>query len=430
MPKYDKPGDTIGIALSGGGSRAALYSLGVLLYFVHSKLNNRVRLISSVSGGSIINAALSLTKDYSRLSPRDFDEIAGKLAHRLANKGVFFFPGWRWFMRTALTACGLAILIIAIPPLFITQGLPVDYLQYTATPLLLGVIMGSVYSLASYWFRRRGQQMAAHSRLIADFQHKEKGVKQRSSLKLSDSNDKTRVRHVLCATELTSGRPIYMDRREIRSPAYGSGEANLSLVKAIYASAAFPVGFPPLRVKTASLNMSGGDTEERPPWLFLSDGGVFNNLGTDSFTAWTTWDPFMPDRRFTNWPWPAIAQRIVVNASSPSRLAKVPRLWIWRNIVTIQRIMAVLYENTLRPRIQTLLAEEERPGGPIVIDIANSPIAILERQIGNKDWGMMTRISVRKICSISSEDFRIQLIGTSTLFAPLALRQSCEPLVR
>jgi hypothetical protein len=59
----------------------------------------------------------------------------------------------------------------------------------------------------------------------------------------------------------------------------------------------------------------------------------------------------------------------------------MPRPWIWRNIASIQRIMAVLYENTLRPRIQALHEQEEKPDGPIIIDIANSPIAILERQI-------------------------------------------------
>jgi NTE family protein len=54
---------TIGIAISGGGVRAALYSLGVLVYLVHSGLHDRVRIISSVSGGSIVNAILGLSKD-------------------------------------------------------------------------------------------------------------------------------------------------------------------------------------------------------------------------------------------------------------------------------------------------------------------------------------------------------------------------------
>jgi len=39
--------------------------------------------------------------------------------------------------------------------------------------------------------------------------------------------------------------------------------------------------------------------------------------------------------------------------------------------------MAVLYENTLRPRIDALIAEESLTGDPLVIDIANSPVDIL-----------------------------------------------------
>src|SRR4051794_19857362 len=46
----------IGVALSGGGVRASLFSLGALLFLVDSGLSRRVREIASVSGGSITNA--------------------------------------------------------------------------------------------------------------------------------------------------------------------------------------------------------------------------------------------------------------------------------------------------------------------------------------------------------------------------------------
>ena len=399
----DESHGTIGIALSGGGSRAALYSLGVLLYLVHSNLNEQVRLISSVSGGSIVNAALSLSKDYSRLSSREFERIASTLANRLAHRGVFFFMGWRRLLGAVVVLIFILILVVStafsatsMPPFFRMENRDSSRTLIYSVLHWIGVLEPWIFTfygalfltllLSRTWFNRGKVQMSVYASLMAEFQQKREGHRSKDQLKLSEVNPETRVRHVLCATELTSGRPIYMDRREIRSPAYGSGKPNLSLAKAIYASAAFPVGFPPLRVKTASLNMNGGDMEERPKWLLLSDGGVFNNLGTDSFTAWTTSDPFMADPRFVEWPWPSITQRIVVNASSPGRLASVPRLWGWRYVVTMQRIMAVLYENTLRPRIQALLAEEEEPDGPMIIDIANSPIAILERQMGIERW--------------------------------------------
>jgi predicted acylesterase/phospholipase RssA len=380
----DMPCETIGIALSGGGSRAALYSLGVLLYLVHSNLNSRVRLISSVSGGSIVNAVLSLTKDYSRQSSQEFEKIAGRLASRLATKGVFFFPGWGKVTLPALIAIVVFFPLTITRDLFSGRGLQYGLKDYGKFMLSFGLLYIAVLLLSRTlytWFGRRRAQISIYASLISGFQDKDNIFSSNQDIRLTEVNEETRVRHVLCATELTSGRPIYIDRREIRSPAYGSGESNLSLAKAVYASAAFPVGFPPLRIKASSLYMAGGDTEEKPKWLLLSDGGVFNNLGTDSFTAWTASDPFMPDARFADWPWPEISRRIVVNASSPGRMGRIPPFWLWRNVAIIQRIMAVLYENTLRPRIQALLLEEERLNDPLVIDIANSPIAILERQI-------------------------------------------------
>ncbi|UJF33947.1 patatin-like phospholipase family protein [Paenibacillus hexagrammi] len=46
----------IGLALSGGGYRASLFHLGVMARLADDGLLNKVRVISSVSGGSIIGA--------------------------------------------------------------------------------------------------------------------------------------------------------------------------------------------------------------------------------------------------------------------------------------------------------------------------------------------------------------------------------------
>ena len=47
---------SIAVALAGGGYRAAMFGLGVLLYLVDAAKNQEVTSISSVSGGSITNA--------------------------------------------------------------------------------------------------------------------------------------------------------------------------------------------------------------------------------------------------------------------------------------------------------------------------------------------------------------------------------------
>lgn len=45
---------TIGLALSGGGFRASFFALGALRYLAEARLLPQVRVISSVSGGSIL----------------------------------------------------------------------------------------------------------------------------------------------------------------------------------------------------------------------------------------------------------------------------------------------------------------------------------------------------------------------------------------
>jgi Patatin-like phospholipase len=96
LPDYDfvRLEDTatpaIGIAISGGGVRAAFYGVGALLYLVHSGLNKQVKLISSVSGGSIPNAVIAMNCDFQNEDRDRFDDLMSMMCNRLARKGVFF----------------------------------------------------------------------------------------------------------------------------------------------------------------------------------------------------------------------------------------------------------------------------------------------------------------------------------------------------
>src|SRR5260370_40002104 len=97
---------TIGLCLSGGGHRASLFSLGALLYLVDAGRNQDVRVISSVSGGSLTNDFLA-TQPSSFSSPWDraqFDARAARFAKSIAGKPrlcaialtvhVIFFRVW------------------------------------------------------------------------------------------------------------------------------------------------------------------------------------------------------------------------------------------------------------------------------------------------------------------------------------------------
>ncbi|MCO8122386.1 patatin-like phospholipase family protein [Stieleria sp. TO1_6] len=68
-----------GLALSGGGFRAALYHLGVIRFLRDANTLANVTDITSVSGGSVIGAHLVLNWDRYCGSDEEFDQVSGEL---------------------------------------------------------------------------------------------------------------------------------------------------------------------------------------------------------------------------------------------------------------------------------------------------------------------------------------------------------------
>src|SRR6202035_5676474 len=71
--------ETIALALSGGGLRATLFQLGILLYLVLVDELKHVNAVVSVSGGSILAAHLATRWDQAKRSPKDFTQVASDL---------------------------------------------------------------------------------------------------------------------------------------------------------------------------------------------------------------------------------------------------------------------------------------------------------------------------------------------------------------
>ncbi|HZX53112.1 MAG TPA: hypothetical protein VFE86_00450, partial [Ilumatobacteraceae bacterium] len=91
----------IGVALSGGGHRATVFGLGVLLALVDQGLNNRVVSISSVSGGSIANGIAMIGPDFGTVGTAEFEShIAGPLS-AISDRGILLggAPATRNFIR-------------------------------------------------------------------------------------------------------------------------------------------------------------------------------------------------------------------------------------------------------------------------------------------------------------------------------------------
>lgn len=406
--------ESIGVALSGGGVRAAFFALGALLYLVHSGLHRNISLISSVSGGSIVNVALAIEEDLTKTDAVRFGRFVGKASKRMAGKGVFFWPGMKPVIALFLILASLPFLLLAIFTLG-SSG-PIDDTGKELVWVLEIFYLGFLFPLfpLSIILLRQSIQQSAYQTFLNEMSNADDRSKRRTK-KLSDLPFST-VSHVVCATELTSGQPFYMSRDMVFSPLYGRGKPDILLPKVIYASAAFPIAFPPLRVITRDLGVNGGRDDDCPRALMLSDGGVFNNLGTETFSANDdSAQIFLPDPSLPIIP--RVDRQLVVNASSPPKKTRLKDVPFWSFFKTSTRIMSVLYESTLRPRIQKLMENQLTSHGPIVIDISESPIELVDRL---RDVAPATGDTAKRASSMRSELNKVRSDHEWKVYADLA----------
>lgn len=95
-------GRKIGLALSGGGVRAAVFHLGVLKRLADEGLLEQVTTLSTVSGGSLIMAALLNDAKFKWPSSHQFrQKILPGLRDRLTTTDLFSFKavGWRGLLK-------------------------------------------------------------------------------------------------------------------------------------------------------------------------------------------------------------------------------------------------------------------------------------------------------------------------------------------
>ena len=96
----------IGLALSGGGFRASLYHLGLVRFLRDAKILPNVTHITSVSGGSIFAAHLTLNWGRYNGSASEFEAAAAEflafirldVRNRIVRRYPLFFPV-RWLRK-------------------------------------------------------------------------------------------------------------------------------------------------------------------------------------------------------------------------------------------------------------------------------------------------------------------------------------------
>ncbi len=244
-------GHRLGLALSGGGSRAAAFHRGTIRALDRVGLLGNVDVVSTVSGGSVFGGAWMAARA-ARMSDGGFlDSMARELEHG-------------FIMRS-------------IRPALLKTLLP----GFTRTELIANT------------FDRIFFHGAALGSLPA------------------------RPRLCINATVLNHGQVAKFSRDgfstwEVRvggtSPSRVVPITGFRIARAVAASAAFPVGLPPLMLSRAK-DLSGaefsGDLEGHDS-LALTDGGVLENLGVQTLLAsdrFWTWDLVVSDAGTREAPW-------------------------------------------------------------------------------------------------------------------------------
>ena len=249
----------IGLALSGGGSRAIAFHLGCFRALHDLRLLDRLQVISSVSGGSVLAAMYAYSSDrfadfdarvVERLRNGFVRDIVRALAHPVAIAKILtaiLVTGPISLLRTVAKVLPKALR--ARVPL-LNEALPTPIRRfYSCTEAFRDVLVSGLFS----------------DRAVADVERENLNV-------------------VINAAELRTGSAFRFGSQESACWRFGTvPQEDVLVADAVVASAAHPVFFASLD-RTYTFSRRGMSKEDR---VLLTDGGVFENLAVS---------PLEPDR--------------------------------------------------------------------------------------------------------------------------------------
>ena len=256
------PVRNVGLALSGGGSRAIAFHLGCLRALRDRGVLDRVQVVSAVSGGSVIAAMYA----YGQGSFADFDRsVVASLKRGIQQDILLKMLNPAVAVRTAgtIAVSGSAAL-----------GADLSRLAFNSASTLLGL---------------RGQQLARKIRKLQPPLCRHSSMTTAFETVLRDrlfgSTSVTAARRdeidvVLNAAELRSGSAFRFGSRESGCWRYGVIADNaVAIAHAVAASAAYPVLLPAIDETVTFTDRKGTQSKRR---ILLTDGGVFDNLGVSA----------------------------------------------------------------------------------------------------------------------------------------------------
>jgi predicted acylesterase/phospholipase RssA len=254
----------LGLALSGGGFRATAFGLGCLRALHDRDLIQHVRVVSGISGGSLLTAMWAY-------GPKDFAEFDASVVSMLRSS-----LQWELVWRT-FTPAAIARNVTSLGASLATGRAR----SHTRTDSL-------VAALGARAFGQRTLQEVTHSNLVA----------------------------VISATDLASGNAVRFGSEVSSCSPYGEITNPITVADAMAASAAYPVLLPALRRDYIFRDRSDALTTRT---VVMTDGGVYDNLGLS---------PLLPGRsaEYTHHVY-ELDYLIVVDAGRGRSARKPARFW-------------------------------------------------------------------------------------------------------
>ncbi|MGY3690565.1 NTE family protein [Bradyrhizobium sp. USDA 3240] len=245
----------IGLALSGGGSRAIAFHLGCLRALNRLGLLNRISVLSTVSGGSVIGACFHAHNgDFASFEAKIRAVLTAGLAKAMAKK---------LFSRLGLQIMGSALLVGLVAFCVLVLRLLLTVLRWLMPAELTRHFERVEIRSPLHRFRSRTSLLEA---VLDDVLFHETRLSQLPAT----------PQFVINATELRTGSAFRFSTKQSGSWRWGKLHRNdASLAHAVAASAAYPL-FLPAFDETYVFEKNGMLTPER---VILSDGGIYDNLG-------------------------------------------------------------------------------------------------------------------------------------------------------
>jgi NTE family protein len=250
----------IALALSGGGARAMAFHLGCMRALHDRGLLQRVTVLSTVSGGSVIGACWAYWDcDFAEFDKRISSLLRNGLQGSILWSSLLSVEALKIIATIVITAIPTALIGIVRIGLRILRrilGLPTNFVENLLCQLSGSLpIWGSLSTAFEHALRRKlfGQT------------------------KLSDVK-RQNLEVVINACDLRTGTAFRFGSLTSGGWRYGRIKDNdISVAKAVASSAAFPLLLPPL-MERFIFERHGHVSSTR---VVLTDGGVFDNLGTN-----------------------------------------------------------------------------------------------------------------------------------------------------